>query len=213
MSLHQGWGWGPLQTTSHIHIRHRQTVWAHWYAVHRHTAAAILLSSAHPTWLKLWGSVSLVESKWCQVNTSWLRIMATSNCFPIHIRHRQTVWAHWYAAHWHTVAALHSYTHLTWLRLGFWVTCGGQNDVNTLWLRLRATSNCFLIHIRHRQTVWAHWYAVHWHTVAALHSYTHHTWLRVWGSGSFVEVKMMSLHQGWGWGPPQTTSLIHMKHI
>ncbi len=64
MSLCHGWGWEPPQTASHIHIRHIQSVWAHWYAVHGHTVAA-LHSYTHPTWVRFWDSGSLVESKWC----------------------------------------------------------------------------------------------------------------------------------------------------
>jgi hypothetical protein len=64
MWLCHGWGWQPSQTASHIHIRHVQSIWAHWYAVHRHTVAA-LHSFTHPTWLRFWGTWSLVESKWC----------------------------------------------------------------------------------------------------------------------------------------------------
>jgi hypothetical protein len=43
------------------------------------------------------------------------------------------------------------------------------------------------IHIGHVQKVWAHWYAVHRHMVAALHSDTHPTCPRFWGSGSHLE--------------------------
>ncbi len=64
MSLRHVWGWQPPQTAFHIHLTHIQSVWAHWYAVHWHTAAA-LHSYSHPTWLRFWGSRSLVESKWC----------------------------------------------------------------------------------------------------------------------------------------------------
>ncbi len=64
MWLCHGWGWWPPQTASHIHNRHKQSVWVHWYAVHRHMVAA-LHSYTHPTWLRFWGSGSLVESKWC----------------------------------------------------------------------------------------------------------------------------------------------------
>ena len=63
MSLRQGWGWQLPQTASHIQIRHIQSVWAYWYAVHQHTTAA-LHSFTHPTWLRCWGSGSLMESKW-----------------------------------------------------------------------------------------------------------------------------------------------------
>ena len=62
MSLCHGWGSQPTQTASHIHIRHKQSVWAHWYAVHGHMAA--LNSYTYLTWLRFWGSGSLVESKW-----------------------------------------------------------------------------------------------------------------------------------------------------
>jgi len=69
MSTRCGWGWGSLQTASPIHIRHIQSVWAHWYAVLRHTVT-VLNSYTHPTWLIFWGpSVSLVDSKWCDYVT------------------------------------------------------------------------------------------------------------------------------------------------
>jgi len=32
-------------------------------------------------------------------------------------------------------------------------------------------------------------YAVHWHAVTALHSFTHPNWLLIWDSGSLVESK------------------------
>ena len=41
MSLRHGWGWQPTQTIYCIHMRHIQSVWAHWYAVHRHLVAAL----------------------------------------------------------------------------------------------------------------------------------------------------------------------------
>jgi hypothetical protein len=63
MSLCHGWGWQPPQTASHIHIRHIQSVWAEWYAVHGHLVVASN-SYSHKTWVRFWGSGSLVESKW-----------------------------------------------------------------------------------------------------------------------------------------------------
>ncbi len=75
---------------------------------------------------------------------SWLRLTAMPHtAYCIHIRHLQSVWAHLYAVHRHMVAALHSYTHPTWLR--FWGSCHlwSLNDVIMSWLRLTATSNCF----------------------------------------------------------------------
>ena len=66
MSLRHSWGWLPTQTqtASHFHIRHIQSVWAHWYAANGHMSVASN-SYTHTTWLRLWGSGSLVESKWC----------------------------------------------------------------------------------------------------------------------------------------------------
>ena len=64
MWLCHGWGWQPPQTASPIHITHVQHVWAHWHAVHWHTAAA-LQRFTHTTWIRFWGSGSLLEAKWC----------------------------------------------------------------------------------------------------------------------------------------------------
>ncbi len=40
MTLRHGWSWRPTQTASCIQIIHIQSVWAHWYAVHRHMTIA-----------------------------------------------------------------------------------------------------------------------------------------------------------------------------
>ena len=57
--------------------------------------------------------------------------------------------------------------------MGFWVTFG----VNMMSLRhgwgLQPTQTASRIHISHIQSVWAHWHAIHRHTVAALNSNTH----------------------------------------
>ena len=79
MWLCHGWGWQPPQTASHIHIRHIQSAWAHYYAVHGHTVAA-LHSYSHPT-----GSdFGALGHLWSQndVIMSWLRLITTLNCFP-----------------------------------------------------------------------------------------------------------------------------------
>jgi hypothetical protein len=89
----------------------------------------------------------------------------------IYIRHIQIVWAHWCVIHRHEVAALLSYPPYLAQIKGFWVTC----RVNMMplchgwgWPPPQTAS---LIHTRHIQSVWAHWYAVHRQKVAALHSY------------------------------------------
>ncbi len=64
MSLCHGWVWQPTQTASRIHIRHIQSVGAHWYAIHAHMAVASNRYT-HTTWVRFCGSGSLVESKWC----------------------------------------------------------------------------------------------------------------------------------------------------
>ncbi len=73
--------------------------------------------------------------------------------------------------------------------LGFYVTCG----VDMVWLchgwGWGPPQTASPIQITHIQHAWACWYAVHWHTAAALHSYTHTTWIRFWDSGSLMEAK------------------------
>ncbi len=59
MWLCHDWGWQPPETAPCIHIRHVQSVWVHWYNVHRHMVVA-LHSYSHPTWLGFWGTVSLM---------------------------------------------------------------------------------------------------------------------------------------------------------
>ncbi len=76
--------------------------------------------------------------------------------------------------------------------------------------QLPQTASC--IFIRHIQSVWSHWYAVHSQEVAALHSYQPYL-AQIWGLWVTCGVKMMSLHHGCGWQPPQTASRIHFNHI
>ncbi len=89
---------------------------------------------------------------------------------PIHLRQLKSVWKHWYAVHRHMVPALHSDpTYLAQI-LGFWVTYGVEMmSLRHGWgWQPPQTASC--IYIRHLQCVWANWYAVYRHTVAALHS-------------------------------------------
>jgi hypothetical protein len=84
----------------------------------------------------------------------------------------QIVWAHWYAIHRHKVAALLSYPPYLAQIWGFWVTCGVKMmSLGHGWGWPPPQTAC-LIHTRHIQSVWAHWYAVHRHKVAVLHSYS-----------------------------------------
>ncbi len=87
------------------------------------------------------------------------------------------VWAHWYAVYGHTVAALHSYTHTSWLKFGgSWSLVESKCSVHPGW-GWEPPQTDSIINFRHLQSAWAHWYAVHVHIVAALHSHTHTSWL------------------------------------
>ncbi len=110
MSLHHGWGWQPPHTTSHtrIHVRHTQQVWAHSYALNRHTVSALYIYT-RPSWPMIYPSHFLVESKSCH----YIMVVADSHLklFPTTILniYRMFEHIHIYAVHRHTVAALHSY--------------------------------------------------------------------------------------------------------
>ena len=141
MSFCHGWGCHSTQTASPIYLRHIQSDWAHWYAVHRHLVAA-LLSYTHPTWLGFWWSGALLEWKWCPWGHGW-GCHSTQTASPIHLRDIYKVFEHIDMLH--MVAASLSYTHPTWVRL--WWYLGHHwsgNDVIRSWLRLSFYSNCFL---------------------------------------------------------------------
>ncbi len=196
MSLRYGWGWQPPQTASCINLRHIQCVWVHQCAVHEHKAVASN-SYTHTTWLIFWGLGHLWSQK--DVITSWLRLTAASNWF-LHPHKAYTMclskliccpWA--YSSNLKQLY-LHYLAHI--FGLGhLW----SQHDVITSWMSLKATSNCFLcIHIRHMQSVWSHWFAVHGHTTLASNSYSHNLCLIFWGLGhlwSQKDVITLSLWQ------------------
>ncbi len=89
-----------------------------------------------------------------------------------------------------------------------------QNDAVTTWLRLKATSNCFLhLHYTYRKCLsaliccpWAYGSSLKY-----LHPHYLGQILEFWDTS--CGVKMMSLHHGWGWQPPQTPSCIHTLHV
>ncbi len=197
MSLCHGWGRQrqPPQTVSHIHIRHIQNVWAHWYAVHQHTVAALhsythknklrywgfldhlwsqnavaaLHSYTHTTWIRFWGSGSLMESKWCRyvmieadshlncfsyLSKKYSKCLSTLICCPLAYNSSLT----------------QLYSQILAQILGFWVTCGVKMISLCHGWGWQPPQTVSHIHIRHVQSVWAHWYAVHKHAVSALHS-------------------------------------------
>jgi len=105
----------------------------------------------------------------------------------VYIRNIQSIWAHWYSVHGHTLAALHSYTHLVFgSDFGFGVV---GSHVELKWchyyyVMVEAGSHIKLLFTSKWDITkfWPHRYAVHRHTVAALCSNTHSTWLRFWGT-------------------------------
>ncbi len=64
VTLRHSWGWYPLQTASHILIRHIQSVWALCMPSHGHMVAPLYryTGQAGPRFGK---SGSLLEWKWC----------------------------------------------------------------------------------------------------------------------------------------------------
>ncbi len=177
MWLCHGWGWQPPQTDSRIHIRHIQSVWVHWYAILRHMVAA-LHSYAHPTWVRFWGSGSLVESNWCD----YVMVEADGQLklLPTAILDICKVFEHIYAVHRHTVAALHSFSHSN--RLIFW-SFGSLVVVESKWcdyVMVEADSQLKLLppSILDIGKVFEHIdmlseCAANGHSVAALNSYTY----------------------------------------
>jgi hypothetical protein len=170
MWLCHGWGWQPHQTASHIHIRHLQSVWAHWYADHRHIVAA-LHSYTHPTWLRCWGSGSLVESKWCD----YVMVEADSH---IKLLHTSILDIYKVFEHIDICCPVAYGSSLTQLYppylaqiLGFWVTCAVKMMSLCHGWSWQPPQTAFHFHIRHAHSIWAHWYADHRHMVAALHIY------------------------------------------
>ncbi len=141
MSFCRGWGWQPPQTASHIHIRHIQNDWVHWYAVHCHRVAA-LHSYTHSNWIRSGGSGSLVESTWCHYDMveadSHLKLLPTSKLDIYKVFEHIDMLS--------IVMEYQPYT-VTSTVIGFDFGVLGhlrsQNDVIMSWLRLTATSNCF----------------------------------------------------------------------
>ncbi len=209
MHFCHGWCWQPPQTASHIHIRHIQCDWAHWYAIHWHTVSP-LHSNTHPAWLRFWGSGSLVESKWCDYDKveadSHLKLLPTS------ILDMHKVFEHidilpigiW----------LQPYTVLpTLLGADLWVLghLRSQNNVIMSWLRVRATSNCFP-HPYWTCTMclstlicypWAY-------SITLTQLYPPYFLAKILEFWVTCGVKMMWLYHGWGWQSPQTASHLHM---
>ncbi len=134
----------------------------------------------------------------------------------IHIGHIQSDWAHWslICYPWaYSISLTQLYPPYLEQILGLWVTCGVKMMGLCHGWGWQPPQTASHTHMRHSQSIWVHWYTVHWHMVAALHSFTHPTWCRFVGFWVTCGVKMMWLCHGWGWQPPQTASHIHIRHV
>ncbi len=124
----------------------------------------------------------------------------TASC--VQIRHiLQSVWAHWYAVHWHMAVASNSYTHTTWLILWGLVHLGSQNDVITSWLRMTASSNCFLHPYYINTKCLSTLMCCSWAYVSSLKYLYPHYLAHILGYWVTYGVEMMPLRHGWGWKP------------
>jgi hypothetical protein len=91
MPLYHGWSCHPIQTASCIHIRPIQSVWTHWYAVHRHMAAALDHYSGQ--------YLTRIWAFWVTWQVQMMSLPhgrgshPIQTAFHIHIRHIQIVWA------------------------------------------------------------------------------------------------------------------------
>ena len=168
MSSRHGWGWQPTQTIYCIYMRHIQSVWSHWYAVHWCMVKA-LHSYNHTTWLRFWGTGSLVESKWYHYvmveadshlrllpTSIWdiYKVFSTSICCPLTYGYFLTQLLPHYLAQ----------------ILGYWVTCRVKTMSLSHGWGWRPPQTICCIHMNYIQSVWAHWHADHRHTVPALNS-------------------------------------------
>ena len=152
----------------------------------------MLNSYPHTTWVRFWGSVSLVESEWCHyviVETdSHLKLRPTSKLDIYKVIEHIAMPIHW---HWHkAAAAFNSCPHTMWVR--FW---GHGSLVESKWchnIMVEADSHlnhCFPHPYYTHTMCLSTWYAVHGHMAVALNSYTRTNWVRFWGSVSLAESK------------------------
>ncbi len=137
--LCHGGGWQPSQTASPIHIRHIQSVWAHWFTVHGGTVSALHIYT-HPTWLRFWGSWSLVESKW--YDYVMVEFDSHLKMLPPSILTYTTCLSTLICCPLAYGSSLTQIPTLLGSDFGVLGHLWSQNDVIMSWLRLTATSNC-----------------------------------------------------------------------
>jgi hypothetical protein len=152
-------------------------------------AAALNRYLHYTTWVRFWGSGSLVESKWCRYVMveaySQLKLLPVSTLDMYKVVLSILICCPWV----YGSSLKQLYPHYLGQILGFWLTCGVKMmSLHHCW-GWQPHQTASHIHSTHMQSVWVHQYSVHGHMAVASNSYTHTTWLRFWGSGSLVESK------------------------
>ena len=171
MPQRHGWGWYPPQTTSYIHIRHIQSVWAIGMLSQGHMGAPLYRYTGQvgPRFGK---SGSLVEWKWCHnimfeadihLGPLHISIAYIYNVFEPLVCCLKEIWGHPYTV---TPAKLAPSD------LGSQGRLRSENDAITSCLRLISTVTTSYIHIRHIQSVWAIGMLSQGHMGAPLYHYT-----------------------------------------
>ncbi len=97
--------------------------------------------------------------------------------------------------------------------LGIQVHLRSGKYATTFWLRLISTSEHFIHPYLTYTKCLSYWYAVSRAYCSTLIPLHWPSWPQIWEVRVSCGVKMMPLHHGWGWYPPQTTSYIHIRHI
>ncbi len=144
MPLHNGWGWYPPQTSSHIHIRHIISVWGVCMLSQGHMSAPLYHYTGQGC-PQFWDFGSILEWKWCH----WIPLHHGWGWYPpqtgscIHIRHIQCAWVICMLSQWHMGAPLYPYTRKVGPRFWNLGHLWTENDAITSWLRLSPTSDCF----------------------------------------------------------------------
>ncbi len=140
----------------------------------------------------LGSEIGVLGHLWSQndVIMSWLRLTATSNCFPPSILDINKAFEHIDMLFIGIRLQPYTVIHPTWLR--FWHSRSLRELKWCHYFMVEADSHLKLLpaSILDIYKVFKQiWYAVHGYTVAALHSHTHTSWLSFWGFGSFMELK------------------------
>ena len=132
MSSCHGWGWQPPQTASLIHIRHIESVWTHWFAVHLHTYGSrvsccglgviLVIAIVAKQGMCFLHIVSRHFFFYSSIHISYLLFLGNCPTSHMFIRHIESVWAQSYVVHRNTAAAFTYTVYPQFNRLRFWCT-------------------------------------------------------------------------------------------